>query len=190
MDRQFEDRLLVEQVQKGNKKAFDALVLKYQWRIFKLMIRYANDSAEVHDLAQETFIKVFNNIDKFRGDSAFYTWLYRIAINTAKNYAIHEGRRIPIRDIDIADAEQYLRKSILKDFGTPEHLLLCDEMKERMNKAIEDLPEGLRLALVLRERENFSYEKIANIMHCPVGTVRSRIFRARETIGERIKHLL
>ncbi len=190
MDSQFEDKLLVEQAQKGNKKAFDTLILKYQYRIGKLMIRYANDSAEAHDLAQETFMKVFNNIDKFRGDSGFYTWLYRIAINTAKNHAAYEGRRPPIRDIDIDDAERYLPKSILKDFGTPEHLLLCHEMNDRLNKAIDDLPEELRLALLLRERENRSYEEIAHIMHCPVGTVRSRIFRARETLTEYIKHLL
>lgn len=190
MDRDLDDKRLVEQAQKGDRRAFDALVLKYQCRIFQLMIRYANDSAEVYDLAQEIFMKVFDHLDRFRGDSAFYTWLYRIAINTAKNHAAHEERRAPIRDIDITDAEQSLQKAILKDFGTPEHFALCNEMHQQVSKAIDDLPEGLRRVLLLRERKNCSYEEIALILHCPLGTVRSRIFRARAIINEAIKPLL
>jgi RNA polymerase sigma-70 factor (ECF subfamily) len=184
------DRLLVERVQKGDKHAFDLLINKYQHRIVSLVSRYVSDHAEALDVSQEAFIKAYRAIGKFRGDSAFYTWLYRIAINTAKNWLVAQKRRPPASDIDAADAEQYDMESRLKDRATPENMLMRDEIKRTVNEAIAQLPEDLRTAIMLREMEGMSYEDIANTMDCPIGTVRSRIFRAREAIDEKLKPLV
>jgi RNA polymerase sigma-70 factor (ECF subfamily) len=184
------DQALVEQVQRGEKQAFDVLVLKYQNKIIQLVNRYVHDSDEARDVAQEAFIKAYRAIGRFRGDSAFYTWLYRIAINTAKNYLVASGRRPPRSDIDAQDAEQYEGATGLKEYATPERLLLKDEIQEAIAAAIDDLPEDLRTAITLRELEGLSYEEIAQTMDCPIGTVRSRIFRARDAIDTRLKPLL
>ena len=184
------DQALVEQVQRGEKQAFDVLVLKYQNKIIQLVNRYVHDSDEARDVAQEAFIKAYRAIGRFRGDSAFYTWLYRIAINTAKNYLVASGRRPPRSDIDAQDAEQYEGATGLKEYATPERLLLKDEIQEAIAAAIDDLPEDLRTAITLRELEGLSYEEIAQTMECPIGTVRSRIFRARDAIDKRLKPLL
>jgi len=184
------DQALVEQVQRGEKQAFDVLVLKYQNKIIQLVNRYVHDSDEARDVAQEAFIKAYRAIGRFRGESAFYTWLYRIAINTAKNYLVASGRRPPRSDIDAQDAEQYEGATGLKEYATPERLLLKDEIQEAIAAAIDDLPEDLRTAITLRELEGLSYEEIAQTMDCPIGTVRSRIFRARDAIDTRLKPLL
>jgi len=184
------DQDLVERVQRGDKKAFDVLVLKYQHRIVKLISRYIRDDAEVLDVAQEAFIKAYRALPRFRGDSAFYTWLYRIAINTAKNFLVSQGRRPPASDIDADEAEQYINAAALKDINTPERLLLKDEIEQTVYRAIEQLPEDLRTAITLREMEGLSYEEIAHSMDCPVGTVRSRIFRAREAIDKKLSPLI
>ena len=172
------------------RKAFDILVLKYQHRIVKLISRYIRDDAEVLDVAQEAFIKAYRALPRFRGDSAFYTWMYRIAINTAKNFLVSQGRRPPASDIDADEAEQYMNAAALKDINTPERLLLKDEIEQTVYKAIEQLPEDLRTAITLREMEGLSYEEIAHSMDCPVGTVRSRIFRAREAIDKKLSPLV
>ena len=184
------DQLLVQRVQRGDKSAFDLLVRKYQHKIIKLVTRYVHDNAEALDVTQEAFIKAYRAIHGFRGDSAFYTWLYRIAINTAKNHLVAEGRRPMERGVDLQDPEQYEVHARLRDMDTPERLLLTDEIQATVEKAIADLPEDLRTAIVLREIEGMSYEEIAEAMSCPVGTVRSRIFRAREAIDERLRPLL
>ena len=184
------DQALVEQVQRGDKQAFDILVLKYQNKIIQLVNRYVHDSDEARDVAQEAFIKAYRAIGRFRGDSAFYTWLYRIAINTAKNYLVASGRRPPRSDIDAQDAEQYEGASGLREYATPERLLMRDEIQTAIAEAIDDLPEDLRTAITLRELEGLSYEEIAQTMDCPIGTVRSRIFRARDAIDTRLKPLL
>ena len=184
------DQLLVERVQKGDKKAFDLLINKYQHRIISLVARYVNDQAEALDVSQEAFIKAYRAIGNFRGDSAFYTWLYRIAINTAKNWLVAAKRRPPASDIDAVDAEQYDMDSRLKDRGTPENELLREEIRTTVYGTIAKLPEDLRTAIVLREMEGMSYEEIATTMECPIGTVRSRIFRAREAIDEQLKPLI
>ncbi|MEK6748123.1 MAG: RNA polymerase sigma factor RpoE [Pseudomonadota bacterium] len=184
------DRELVERVQRGDKRAFDLLVLKYQHKLAKLVARYVSDSAEVLDLTQEAFIKAYRALPNFRGESAFYTWLYRIAINTAKNYLVSRGRRPPELDINAEDAEQFEGMSNLREIGTPEHHLLKDEIEKTVMDAIDQLPEDLRTAITLRELEGMSYEEIAQAMDCPVGTVRSRIFRAREAIDKRLEPLL
>ncbi|HEX7029650.1 MAG TPA: RNA polymerase sigma factor RpoE [Gammaproteobacteria bacterium] len=184
------DQLLVERVQRGDKAAFDILVRKYQHKIVKLISRYVYEPAEALDIAQETFIKAYRALPKFRGDSAFYTWLYRIAINTAKNHLVAEGRRPVDRQMDLQDPEQYDMNARLKDVATPESLALTDEIQMTVEDAIEELPEELRTAIVLRELEGMSYEEIAAAMDCPVGTVRSRIFRAREAITNRLQPLL
>lgn len=184
------DQRLVQLVQCGDKKAFDILVLKYQHKIIKLISRYVRDSSEVFDVSQEAFLKAYRALPSFRGESAFYTWLYRIAINTAKNYLIAQGRRPPGADVEIEDAELYEGDSELKEIATPEHLLLRDEIEKTIFEAIEQLPEDLRTAITLRELEGLSYEEIAEAMACPVGTVRSRIFRAREVINSRLQPLL
>jgi RNA polymerase sigma-70 factor (ECF subfamily) len=184
------DQTLVEQVQRGDKQAFDVLVLKYQNKIIQLVNRYVHDSDEARDVAQEAFIKAYRAIDRFRGDSAFYTWLYRIAINTAKNYLVASGRRPPRSDIDAQDAEQYEGAAGLKEYATPERLLLKDEIQTAIAEAIDALPDDLRTAITLRELEGLSYEEIAQTMDCPIGTVRSRIFRARDAIDTRLKPLL
>jgi len=184
------DKSLVERVQRGEKAAFDMLVLKYQHKLIKLISRYVRDPSEVLDVAQESFLKAYRALPNFRGDSAFYTWLYRIAINTAKNYLVAQGRRPPDGDIDSTDAEQYEGESELKDNSTPERLLMRDEIERTVIEAIEQLPEDLRTAITLRELEGLSYEEIAESMDCPIGTVRSRIFRAREAINKRLEPLL
>jgi RNA polymerase sigma-70 factor (ECF subfamily) len=184
------DQLLVERVQQGDKHAFDLLINKYQHRIVSLVNRYVNDHAEALDVAQEAFIKAYRAIGNFRGDSAFYTWLYRIAINTAKNWLVAQKRRPPASDIDAVDAEQYDMDSRLKEKGTPENELLREEIKQTVYSTIAELPDDLRTAIMLREMEGMSYEEIATTMECPIGTVRSRIFRAREAIDEKLRPLV
>jgi RNA polymerase sigma-70 factor (ECF subfamily) len=184
------DQQLVQRVQKGDKSAFDLLVLKYQHRVLKLVGRFVSDPAEAEDVAQEAFIKAYRALPAFRGDSAFYTWLYRIAINTAKNALVSNRRRPVDFDLDMQDPDQYERHARLKEADTPEGVLLTDEIRVVVEKALEQLPEDLRTAIVLRELEGLSYEEIAEAMDCPVGTVRSRIFRAREAIDKKLKPLL
>ena len=184
------DQALVERVQRGDKTAFDLLVLKYQHRVVKVISRYVRDQSEVYDVAQEAFIKAYRALPRFRGDSAFYTWMYRIAINTAKNYLVSQGRRMPNVDIDAQDAEQFEGASGLKEYATPEHLLMRDQVESTVYSAIEQLPDDLRTAITLRELEGLSYEEIAEAMDCPVGTVRSRIFRAREAIDKKLEPLV
>lgn len=184
------DQKLVERVQQGDKKAFDVLVGKYQHKIISLISRYVSDHSEAMDVAQEAFIKAYRALKRFRGDSAFYTWLYRIAINTAKNHLVAQGRRPPLSDVDASDAEQFQVDTRLKDRGSPEHELLREEIEQTIHQAISDLPEDLRVAITLREMEGMSYEEIATTMDCPIGTVRSRIFRAREAIDQRLRPLI
>lgn len=184
------DQELVKRVQRGEKAAFDVLVRKYQHKILKLVSRYVHDPHEAMDVTQEAFLKTYRALPKFRGDSAFYTWLYRIAINTAKNYLIAQGRRPMESDIDSQALEQNGAMGRLRDVDTPEHVMLRDEIERTIFQAIEDLPEDLRTAITLRELEGMSYEEIALTMSCPVGTVRSRIFRAREAIDKRLKALV
>lgn len=184
------DKQLVAKVQSGDKRAFDLLVIKYQHRIFAIISRYVKDSAEVHDVAQEAFIKAYRAIGNFRGDSAFYTWIYRIAINTAKNYLVSRGRRPPASDVDMDDAEFYAGSDMLRDNASPEQQMMRDQLEEVVFKAIKSLPEDLRTAVSLREMEGLSYEEIAEVMGCPVGTVRSRIFRAREHIDKHMSPLV
>ena len=184
------DLVLVKRVQQGDRSAFDLLVVKYQHKILKLIMRYVRDPSEALDVAQEAFLKAYRAIRSFRGDSAFYTWLYRIAINTAKNYVVAAGRKPAFYDIDLQDSDNSEVFAKLKDIDTPEHLALSEELRQTVNKAIQDLPEDLRTAILLREIEGMSYEEIAQTMDCPVGTVRSRIFRAREAIDKKLKPLL
>jgi len=184
------DQELVQRVQRGDKKAFDVLVQKYQQKIVKLITRYVRDQDEAYDVAQETFIKAYRALPKFRGDSAFYTWLYRIAINTAKNHLVSQSRRPPLTDIDAADAVQFDQDSKLRETDLPEQLVHRDEVEKVIYAAIDALPEDLRTAITLREMEGLSYEEIAQAMECPIGTVRSRIFRAREAIENSLKPLL
>ena len=190
MGDQVTDQALIERVQQGDKKAFDLLVLKYQNRIMKVLSRYLYDQSEVQDMAQEAFIKAYRALPNFRGDSAFYTWLYRIAINTAKNHLVAKGRRPPTADIDATEAEQYDGASALKDYASPEHEVLKDEIQRVVANAINELPDDLKTAITLRELEGMSYEEIAETMDCPIGTVRSRIFRAREAVDVKLKPLL
>ncbi len=185
-----EDQQLVERVQRGDKRAFDMLVLKYQPKILALVMRFVRDSHEAQDVAQEAFIKAYRALANFRGDSAFYTWLYRIAINTAKNHLVSRGRRPQEVDASAEEAEFYEGDHGLKDLASPERLLLRDEIEATVNRSIEQLPEDLRMALTLREFDGLSYEDIANVMQCPVGTVRSRIFRAREAVDKALQPLL
>lgn len=184
------DQQLIRRVQQGDKKAFDLLVLKYQHRIINLVSRFVRDPNDALDVAQEAFLKAYRALPSFRGDSAFYTWMYRIAINTAKNYLVVQSRRPVEREQDLAESEQIALESALNDIATPEHMLLTDEIGTTILKAIEDLPEDLSTAITLREVEGLSYEEIATVMACPIGTVRSRIFRAREAIDKRLKPLL
>lgn len=184
------DQQLVERVQRGDKAAFDLLVRKYQHKIVKLVARYVHDHSEAQDVAQEAFIKAYRALPRFRGDSAFYTWIYRIAINTAKNHLVSLARRPAGETVDLQDPEAYDANARLSDHDTPERLLLTDEIKRTVDAAIKALPDELRTAIVLRELEGMSYEEIAVAMECPVGTVRSRIFRAREAIAERLRPLL
>ena len=185
------DQQLVERVQRGDKAAFDLLVSKYQRKIFRLLSRLIRDPAEVEDVAQEAFIKAYRALPNFRGESAFYTWLYRIAINTAKNHLVSQGRRAPTStEADIEEAETFDDGDHLRDLNTPDSMLLTKQVAEAVNRAIEQLPEDLRTAIVLREIEGLSYEEIAESMNCPIGTVRSRIFRAREAIAQEFKPVL
>lgn len=185
------DQILVEQAQRGDKRAFELLVAKYQRKIFRLLSRLIRDSAEIEDVAQEAFIKAYRALPNFRGESAFYTWLYRIAINTAKNYLVAQGRRAPTTtETEIDEAENFDEGDQLRDVNTPDSMLLSKQVGEAVNRAIEKLPEDLRTAIVLRELEGLSYEEIAETMNCPIGTVRSRIFRAREAIAEELRPLL
>ncbi|WP_022947984.1 RNA polymerase sigma factor RpoE [Methylohalobius crimeensis] len=183
------DQELVQRVQQGDKRAFDLLVLKYQPKIVQLITRYIKDPSEALDVAQETFIKAYRALAKFRGDSAFYTWLYRIAINTAKNHIAARARRPSDSEIELETAEQFETAIRLKDQETPEDVLLSEEVAEGVRQAIEELPEELRTAITLREFEGMSYEEISQTMNCPVGTVRSRIFRAREAIDKKLRIL-
>ena len=185
------DQQLVERVQRGDKQAFGLLVAKYQRKLARLLSRLIRDPAEVEDIAQETFIKAYRALPSFRGDSAFYTWLYRIGINTAKNFLVSQGRRAPTStDFDSEEAETFEDGDQLRDINTPERLMMTRQIGDTVNTAMEALPEELKTAIVLREIEGLSYEEIATIMDCPIGTVRSRIFRAREAISERLKPLL
>lgn len=184
------DKALVLKVQQGDKAAFDLLVIKYQHRIIQLVNRYVKDPSEAQDIAQEAFIKAYRALANFRGDSAFYTWLYRIAINTAKNYLVSRNRRYSDYQVDVQEAEQVENVPQLKVMDTPEYLLMNDEIISVIKSAIEKLPEEMKTAIMLREFEGMSYEEIAQTMECPVGTVRSRIFRAREAIDEKLSPLL
>ncbi|MCQ8118446.1 MULTISPECIES: RNA polymerase sigma factor RpoE [Methylomonas] len=184
------DQELVRRVQQGDKSAFDLLVIKYQHKIVHLVNRYVKDPSEAQDVAQDTFIKAYRALGDFRGDSAFYTWLYRIAINTAKNYLLSRSRRHFDYEIDVQDAEQVENAPQLKDIETPENLLMNEQIVAVIKSAIERLPEEMRIAITLREFEGMSYEEIAEAMDCPIGTVRSRIFRAREAIDQKLNPLL
>lgn len=185
------DQQLVERAQRGDKRAFDLLVSKYQRKLARLLSRFIRDSTEVEDVTQEAFIKAYRALPTFRGDSAFYTWLYRIGINTAKNYLVAMGRRAPTTTaIDSEEAEGYENGDQLRDLNTPEDELASKQVAETVNQTLGELPEELRTAITLREIEGLSYEEIANIMNCPIGTVRSRIFRAREAIATKLRPLL
>jgi RNA polymerase sigma-70 factor, ECF subfamily len=184
------DAQLVERVQRGDKRAFDLLVVKYQHKVLKLIGRLISNPAEAEDVSQDAFIKAYRALKSFRGDSAFYTWLYRIAINTAKNALVSKGRRPNDYALDLQDPEQYEMQARLQEGDTPEGLLLTEEIRSTVQHAMRDLPEDLRTAITLRELEGLSYEEIAEAMECPVGTVRSRIFRAREAIDKKLQPLL
>ena len=185
------DQQLVERAQRGDKQAFDLLVSKYQRKLGRLLSRFIRDPGEVEDVAQEAFIKAYRALPSFRGDSAFYTWLYRIGINTAKNYLVAMGRRAPTTtEFDADEAESFEDGDQLRDINTPESVLASKEIAATVQKAMEDLPDELRTAIELREIEGLSYEEIASIMNCPIGTVRSRIFRAREAIAARLRPLV
>jgi RNA polymerase sigma-70 factor (ECF subfamily) len=185
------DRQLVARAQSGDKRAFELLVEKYQRKLARLLSRFIRDPAEVEDVTQEAFIKAYRALPAFRGDSAFYTWLYRIGINTAKNYLMAMGRRAPTStEVEAEEAEGFEEGEQLRDINTPESLLLSNEIAQTVNSTIEELPEELRTAIQMREIEGMSYEDIAKAMDCPIGTVRSRIFRAREAIAEQLRPLL
>ncbi len=185
------DRDLVARAQAGDKRAFGLLVEKYHRKLVRLLSRYIRDAAEVEDVAQEAFIKAYRALPAFRGESAFYTWLYRIGINTAKNHLVATGRRAPTStQVEAEDAEGLEEGELLRDINTPESVLLSKEIAATVNGAMEQLPEDLRTAIQLREIEGMSYEEIAKIMDCPIGTVRSRIYRAREAIAEKLRPLL
>jgi RNA polymerase sigma-70 factor (ECF subfamily) len=184
------DDALVERARQGDRRAFDLLVLRYQQKVANLVSRYIRDPSETLDVTQEVFIKAYRALHGFRGDSAFYTWLYRIAINTAKNFLVAQSRRPPGNDLEAETAEQLEVGGRLKEYGTPEHELLTEEIAATIKAAVDELPEDLRTAITLRELEGLSYEEIAEAMSCPIGTVRSRIFRAREAIDKRLKPLL
>jgi len=186
------DQQLVERVQQGDKRAFDLLVIKYQRRLARLLSRFVRDPAEVEDITQETFIKAYRALASFRGDSAFYTWLYRIGVNTAKNFLVSQGRKQPvtITGFDTEDAENFEGANQLREVNTPESELMGKQVAQTVNQALEALPEELRTAISLREIEGLSYEEIADIMNCPIGTVRSRIFRAREAVADKLRPLL
>lgn len=181
------DQALVRRVQAGEKGAFDLLVRKYQHKLTSVISRYVGDWSECQDVAQESFVRAYRAIGNFRGDSAFYTWLYKIAINTAKNWLVSQGRRPPTEDVQVEDAEHLDAAVRLKDGSTPERELLRQEIERTVTRAVDALPDELRQAITLREVDGLSYEEIAETMNCPIGTVRSRIFRAREAIAERLR---
>ena len=185
-----DDQRLVERVQRGDKLAFDLLVLKYQHKIVQLIMRYVRDPAEALDVSQEAFIKAYRALPKFRGDSAFYTWLYRIAVNTAKNYLVAMNRRPIEYNLDLQESDGYELNVRLRNEDSPEKIAQRDELQETVQSAIDSLPDELRVAILLREIDGLSYEEIAHAMECPVGTVRSRIFRAREAIDKTIQPLI
>lgn len=184
------DQQLVERVLAGNKNAFNLLVLRYQHRVAALVSRFVHDSQEAEDVCQEAFIKAYRALPLFRGDSAFYTWLYRIAVNTAKNYLVSRNRRPPANDVDVNDAEVSEIGAIMRDIESPESSLQTEKLKQAIHAAIEELPDDLRTAFTLREFSGLSYEDITEVMDCPVGTVRSRIFRAREAIDKKIREII
>ncbi|MHB9118655.1 MAG: RNA polymerase sigma factor RpoE [Burkholderiales bacterium] len=185
------DQQLVERAQRGEKKAFDLLVVKYQRKLIRLLSRFIRDPSEVEDVAQEAFIKAYRALSSFRGDSAFYTWLYRIGINTAKNYLVASGRRAPTStEFDNEEAEQFESGGLLQELNTPESELMSKQIAQTVNEAMDSLPDELKTAITLREIEGLSYEDIATIMNCPIGTVRSRIFRARDAIAQKLRPLL
>jgi RNA polymerase sigma-70 factor (ECF subfamily) len=190
MSEQLTDQQLVDKVQQGDKKAFNLLVLKYQNRVSSLVARYVKNSGDVADVTQEAFIKAYRALPNFRGESAFYTWLYRIAVNSAKNYLVSQSRKPPASDVDAQEAEFYEGADALHENSSPERNLLTKEIEKQLYQAIDKLPDELRIAITLREMEGMSYEDIASIMECPVGTVRSRIFRAREAIDAVIAPLM
>ena len=190
MSEQNIDQQLVERVQRGDKTAFNLLVTKYQHKVANLVSRYVSNHSDVPDIVQEAFIKAYRALPNFRGDSAFYTWLYRIAVNCAKNHSISLNRKPPSNDVDIDDAELFDGGDALRESASPENILIMNEIKKVIFSTMESLPEDLRLAINYREMEGLSYEEIATIMECPVGTVRSRIFRARDVIDKKIKPLL
>jgi RNA polymerase sigma-70 factor (ECF subfamily) len=184
------DQLLVERVQRGDRRAFDVLVLRYQQKIIKLVMRFVHDPVEAQDVAQEAFIKAYRALPGFRGESAFFTWLYRIAINTAKNYVVALKRRPIEYDLDLQSPERQDFSAMLRDEDTPEGIAMQEELRATVERALVGLPEELRVAITLRELDGMSYEQIAEAMDCPVGTVRSRIFRARAAIDEQIAPLV
>ncbi len=190
MSNESTDKELVKRVQKGDKGAFDLLVLKYEHKIVNLVMRYVRDPETALDISQEAFIKAYRALPRFRGDSAFYTWLYRIAVNTAKNHLAAQRRRPMDIELDLQDPDQYGLHAKLKETDTPEAVALSDELQEILERAIQALPDDLRTAIVLRELDGMSYEEIAQTMDCPVGTVRSRIFRARDAIGKKVGTLI
>ena len=184
------DQVLVERAQSGDKRAFELLVIKYQRKLGRLLSRMVRDAAEVEDITQETFIKAYRALPGFRGESAFYTWLYRIGVNTAKNYLVGRKRQASSTDVQAEDAENYEEGDMLRDVATPDAELQTKQIAQAVNSAVDALPDELRIAITLREIEGMSYEEIAQMMDCPIGTVRSRIFRAREAIAERIRPML
>ena len=183
------DKELVKRAKEGDSRAFDLLVQKYQFKVVNLVSRYVR-SEEAQDVAQEAFIKAYRGLKSFRGDSAFYTWMYRIAVNSAKNYLLSAARRQADYQVDVEDAEYFDDAAVLRDYDTPDHVLLSQELEEKVFGAINQLPEDLKTAITLRELEGLSYEQIAEAMECPIGTVRSRIFRAREAIDKVVKPLM
>ncbi|MDV2856740.1 MULTISPECIES: RNA polymerase sigma factor RpoE [Oceanimonas] len=190
MSEHLTDQQLIERVQRGDKNAFNLLVKKYQYKVANLVSRYVSNPGDVPDVTQEAFIKAYRALPGFRGDSAFFTWLYRIAVNTAKNHLVTQRRRPPGADVDVEDAEYYGGGEALKEQASPERLMLTEEIRRAVYDTIDSLPDDLKTAITLRELEGMSYEDIASVMECPVGTVRSRIFRAREAIDKRVNPLL
>jgi len=184
------DKELVKRAQKGDKVAFDALVTKYHLKVVNLVMRFVKDNDDAQDVAQEAFIKAYRGLKNFRGDSAFYTWLYRIAINSAKNFLVSQSRKTPTYAVDVDDAEHIESATALKEYATPEGNLLTSEIEATVYRAIKELPDDLKTAITLRELEGMTYDEIALVMECPIGTVRSRIFRARESIDKHLKPLL
>lgn len=189
MSEQLTDQALIERIQKGDQKAFNLLVIRYQHKVAGLVSRYV-PAGDIPDVVQESFVKVWRALGSFRGESAFYTWLYRIAVNTAKNYLVAQGRRPPSTDIDANEAENFESGSALKEISNPENLMLSEELRKIVFRTIAALPEDLRMAITLRELDGLSYEEIAAIIDCPIGTVRSRIFRAREIIDNKVQPLI